>query len=236
MCFFYGYLYGSRCSSPRLFLLPRLYSHYSRLGDGTESRHYEFDGWAEYGCSGGGSGGQAPGGPGGGGGGGTSSPARDAIRNQYITHGCETPDAALFENVAGYNQHPSANYTFSQLSGGNSYVLISEELKFGLDQMINQLDGLIPVVTSAYRTPNSNTGLVGSAKCSSHTYGKSADLSIRDPNNGNAFSCTMWNLYVEVSDNWVEPWADTIANGGTPHFHIDFARPGNDPGTCTGYS
>jgi hypothetical protein len=209
------------------------YATYVRItvdwADGTSTSHYEFDSWVESGCGGGGGGGGGsvpPIGPGGGG---------NSARNQYVTLGCDTPDLALFENASAYNEHPAANYTFSQLSGGNTYAILSEELKFGLDQMVNRLDGLIPDVTAAYRTPNQNSALAGSAKCSAHTYGRAADLSIRDPNNGDQFSCTMWNLFVEASDNWVEPWADTVANGGTPHFHIDFTRPGNDPGTCTGY-
>jgi hypothetical protein len=112
--------------------------------------------------------------------------------------GCEAPDIELFENASAYDGHPAANFTFGELSGGNNWAILTEELKFGLDQMVNALDGRVPVITDAYRTPNQNTGLVGSAKCSAHTYGRAADISIRDPNNNNAFSCTLWTMYVEA--------------------------------------
>lgn len=58
------------------------------------------------------------------------------------------------------------------------------------------------------------------------------NISIRD-DSGN-FSCTLWNMFTEAADGWIEPWTETVARG-TPHFHVDFGRAKNEPGTCTGY-
>lgn len=173
-------------------------------------------------------------GPGGGGFGACciTPPAITTLQKEYETWGCAVPVVSSFDNETEYNADPAANYTFRQLSGGNSYAVITGALKFGLDQIVNMLDGYVPTVTSAYRSPSQNSGTSGSARCSAHTYGMAADLSIRDANGD--FSCTMWNMFAEAADGWIEPWNETVSRG-TPHFHVDFGRPKNDPGTCTGY-
>jgi hypothetical protein len=200
--------------------------------DGTTSGHWDFDGYYEvcsYGDSGGGS--YTPPGPSGGG---TSSPPPGVIslQQEYVDADCDVPPASAFQNETQYNANSAANYTFAELSNGHTYAIITEELKFGLDQMVNLLDGYVPRVTDAYRSPTDNEATGGSASCSAHTYGLAADISIRDES-GN-FSCTLWNMFAEAADGWIEPWTETVARG-TPHFHVDFGRAKNDPGTCTGY-
>lgn len=206
--------------------------------DGTITRHYEFAGWAETACSSGttdyGTAGPPAGGPAAGSD--IISTLIDNVRDQYAQYGCETPEFDLFVTRAMYDgAEPATNFPFSTLAGGNVVAIISDELRFGLDEMVNRLDGRVPVVTRTFQTPSQNAQQSGSASCGAHTYGRAADLSIRDPLNGDQLSCTMWNMYVEASDHWVEPWQMMIDRGSVPHFHVDFSRPKNDPGTCSGY-
>jgi hypothetical protein len=207
--------------------------------DGVKTSHYEFAGWAEVACSSSGATDFGTVGPPAAGPAGGSNVITNLIENkqdQYETYDCEVPDFDVFVTAQMYNAgDPSNNYPFAALSGGNAVAIISDELRFGLDQLVNSLDGRIPAITSAYRSPSQNTGLTGSAKCSAHTYGRAADLSIKDPAANNAYSCTLWNMFADAAQNWVEPWDDTIANGGAPHIHIDFTRAKNNPGECTGY-
>jgi hypothetical protein len=206
--------------------------------DGATTRHYEFAGWAETPCGGGSTdyGTSTPPLAGPAAGSGIVTTLINNVRKQYDQYGCETPDFDLFVTGAMYNgAEPANNFPFSTLAGGNAVAIISDEMRFGLDEMVNRLDGLVPTVTRAYQTPAQNAQQSGSASCSGHIYGRAADLSIRDPLNGNQLSCTMWNMYIQASDHWVEPWQMMIDRGSTPHFHVDLSRPKNDPGTCTGY-
>jgi len=205
--------------------------------DGKSTTHFQFTGWASYTCSGGSGTVTSPPPPQGPGTSSWSVRLVDNLQQQYEDRDCEVPTDQMFVNSTMYDASPAANYTFQQLAGGNVYAILSEELKFGLDQFVNVLDR-VPVVSSAYRTPSTNSSLVGSATCSSHTYGRAADFSIRDPFANDDFSCTMWNelnAAAQLLNYFVEDWDDVIAGGGVPHFHVDFTRQWNNPVPCTGY-
>jgi hypothetical protein len=166
-----------------------------------------------------------------GGGDGPQPPAEVTTLQAQYSDCSETPAVADFINSSQYVN--PGDFTFDELRDPDyNYAIITDGLRNGL-QAIRNAYGSVNV-TSAYRAPGTNAGTSGSVTCSSHMYGKSADLSIR--NASGQHDCAISDALALAAHNaggWVESWAELVARKTPDHVHVEFGRAANsDYGTC----
>jgi hypothetical protein len=160
----------------------------------------------------------------------------DQIRQEYIDlERRDLPARSEFLDAAGFAARYGRRYPWLRFEDLNwsvdrttglrySYALIRPELVEGLDR-VRRLYGSL-AINSGYRNPVRQVEVHAPVRESLHQYGYAADLAVT-PGAGRGFPNEVdWRRLAEIAcrarAKWVEPLADSGANGPECHVHLDY--------------